>query len=373
MIIAGAASTGGSCISPQPTSSPSSATASGSSGSSGGGVDPIRAWMGFYHGYVAQAQQEGKGLVDLGKTLGCGAAHLCSNNAYQQEHAKADRLLSNPDRLSVPQQLSMLWQGATAPIREDWKSGHKAQAAGRALWIGLSTVAATKGLAKAGGATGDGDSEGRYRGYHRHLPKADASGTFRFGIRIAPGADSTWDLVTLLVQGVARGIPTTPSTAPVWPISRRLNRRLRRCTEKAILTSCALAAASILPVGKGGKALEEGVEALCGIKAASELTRASEAALRAADNAGVFIVKMKHLAGSPGRYNKFIRDVNPNEVIAEALRSPNARFFANPQLPNTFRVVTDLDRVVGTRGETSVRVIVSNGGRILNAFPVKVQ
>lgn len=152
---AGAASTGGNCISPQPTASPSSATtsgSSGSSGSSGGGVDPIRSWMGFYHGFVAQAQEEGKGLVDLSKTLGCGVAHLCSSKAYQQEHAKAERLLNNPDQLSIREQLNMLWEGATASTRQDWTSGRKAQAAGRAIWIGLSTLAATKGVGKAGEA-----------------------------------------------------------------------------------------------------------------------------------------------------------------------------------------------------------------------------
>jgi RHS repeat-associated protein len=36
---------------------------------------------------------------------------------------------------------------------------------------------------------------------------------------------------------------------------------IERCAEKAVLSSCALAAASIVPIGKGGKALEEGVAA----------------------------------------------------------------------------------------------------------------
>ena len=106
--------------------------------------------MGFYHGFVAQAQDEGKGLVDLTKTLGCGVAHLCSNKAYQQEHAKADRLLNNPDRLSIPQQLNMLWEAASASTRQDWTSGRKAQASGRVLWIGLSLITATKGLSRLG-------------------------------------------------------------------------------------------------------------------------------------------------------------------------------------------------------------------------------
>ena len=36
-------------------------------------------------------------------------------------------------------------------------------------------------------------------------------------------------------------------------------------------------------------------------------------------------------------------------------------------------MVTDLGYSVGTRGQTAVRVIVSNDGRVINAFPMKVQ
>ncbi|PPK95352.1 hypothetical protein CLV92_106173 [Kineococcus xinjiangensis] len=34
--------------------------------------------------------------------------------------------------------------------------------------------------------------------------------------------------------------------------------------------------------------------------------------------------------------------------------------------------VVDVERRVGTRGETGVRVIVSNDGRIINAFPARI-
>ncbi len=131
---------------------------SGGSGGSGGGFSPFRAWMNLYQGYVAQAQEEGAGLVGLGKTLGCGVVHLCSNAAYQQEHANAERLLNNPDRLSIGQQLNQLWQGATAPVRQAWTGGHKAEAAGRVLWIGLSTITATKGLSAARRAGAEGEA-----------------------------------------------------------------------------------------------------------------------------------------------------------------------------------------------------------------------
>lgn len=43
------------------------------------------------------------------------------------------------------------------------------------------------------------------------------------------------------------------------------------------------------------------------------------------------------------------------------------------QLDNTFRAIVPAGRVVGTSGETTIRVIVTNDGRVINAFPVKVR
>jgi len=134
------------------------ASRSGGSGGSGGGFNPFRSWMNLYQGYVNQAQQEGEGLAHLGKLLGCGFAHryagLCSEQTYQE----ADRVFNNPDRLSIGQQAAQLWEGATAPVRQAWTSGHKAEAAGRALWIGLSAVTAAKGLSAARRAGAEGEA-----------------------------------------------------------------------------------------------------------------------------------------------------------------------------------------------------------------------
>ncbi len=105
----------------------------------------------------------------------------------------------------------------------------------------------------------------------------------------------------------------------------------------------------------------------------SLLDDASRAAFDAADDIGSFSVKLKHLPGSGGRYNKFDYGVDPNAAIQEALRSDAAQFLPNPNLPDTFRVVTDLGRPIGTRGESTLRVIVGLDGQVINAFPVKVR
>ena len=105
----------------------------------------------------------------------------------------------------------------------------------------------------------------------------------------------------------------------------------------------------------------------------SILDDASRAAFDAADNVGSFSVKPKHLPGGGGKYNKFDYGVDPNAAIREALTSDAAQFLPNPNLPNTFRVVTDLGRPIGTKGQTSIRVIVGMDGQVINAFPVKVR
>jgi hypothetical protein len=103
------------------------------------------------------------------------------------------------------------------------------------------------------------------------------------------------------------------------------------------------------------------------------IAQASEAASLAAAAVESFTIKSIHVEGGPSRKAKFLSALDVRQAIKDTLCSTEARFMSNEQLPETFRVVTDLRRVVGTRGETSLRVIVSNDGRIINAFPVRNQ
>ena len=57
-------------------------------------------------------------------------------------------------------------------------------------------------------------------------------------------------------------------------------------------------------------------------------------------------------------------------LVQEALRSPNAQFLPNPNLPGTFRVVTNVGRPIGVKGQESIRVIVGLDAKVINAFPV---
>jgi hypothetical protein len=101
----------------------------------------------------------------------------------------------------------------------------------------------------------------------------------------------------------------------------------------------------------------------------SMLARASEAAFRAAGRADDFALGAKHAAGAGGRWAKFAEGVNPNAALREALSAPGARVLPNDA--NSFRVVTDLGRIVGSRGETGIRAVVDFEGRVVTWFPVR--
>ncbi|XYH99086.1 RHS repeat domain-containing protein [Sorangium sp. So ce1128] len=163
-------------------------------------------------------------------------------------------------------------------------------------------------------------------------------------------------------------------------------------TDKAI--AVAVDALSVVAVGaiikfakaagaasKAGSAARAGAEALeASVGAArgggSILREASEATFRAADDVVSWVPKNKHLLGGGSQSKAQFSTANVDEVrgiVQEALRSPNAQLLPNPNLPGTFRVVTNLGRSLGVQGQEAVRVIVGLDGKVINAFPVHVR
>lgn len=71
-----------------------------------------------------------------------------------------------------------------------------------------------------------------------------------------------------------------------------------------------------------------------------------------------------------GRWARFGEGVPVNDTITEALRSEGAHFRPD-SLEDRFRVESELGRRIGARGETGIRVIVSETGRVITAFPVR--
>jgi len=102
----------------------------------------------------------------------------------------------------------------------------------------------------------------------------------------------------------------------------------------------------------------------------SEIGKASKAALEAAKNADQFVVSRKHLFGAKGRYNKFAKNVDHVKAIREALISDMATFRANTR-PDSYVVMTDIGRTVGSKGESRVKVVIGKDGKIWTAYPIK--
>ncbi len=103
------------------------------------------------------------------------------------------------------------------------------------------------------------------------------------------------------------------------------------------------------------------------------LADASKAAFNAADDVGSIYIKNKHLSSATGNYAKFATTESSTAQVwvQQALRSPNAQFLPNDQIPNTFKVVTNVGTIIGTKGQTSIRAIVGFDGKVINTFPIK--
>ena len=102
----------------------------------------------------------------------------------------------------------------------------------------------------------------------------------------------------------------------------------------------------------------------------SALRPSSEAAFHASDNPAPMFIKNKHMASFGGRYAKF-DSVDISEVqgwVADGLRSAGALFKPNG-IDGTVKVEIEMGQVVGTKGQTGIRVIVSDAGEVINAFP----
>jgi hypothetical protein len=125
----------------------------------------------------------------------------------------------------------------------------------------------------------------------------------------------------------------------------------------------------------GSSSVDKAAPSVVALSVAAEggaLSDASSAAFDAADNAGDWTVSAKHLAGSAGNWAKFAAGTDPNALAAEALRSPDALFLPNSGgAADSFIVKTDLGQVIGTQGQTWLKVVVSNDGQIITAYPVK--
>jgi len=187
---------------------------------------------------------------------------------------------------------------------------------------------------------------------------------------------------SLVSFGVAQNMRSTLSNLQIEVGFSLLDSFLSDDPEKAAANNALLAGvAGLIGLGAGTKLLK-----LLSRKAnlgkskriVSLLEDASKISFKAAKRKNIkkWIPKNKHLASSRfKRTAKFATDDIGlvRRWVSEGLRSPGAMFFPNPDFPGSFIVVANARRVIGTKGQSKIRIIVKEDGVVRNAFPVNVR
>ncbi|WP_189220855.1 MULTISPECIES: RHS repeat domain-containing protein [Streptomyces] len=130
---------------------------------------------------------------------------------------------------------------------------------------------------------------------------------------------------------------------------------------------------------------QNGVPVLCGetktgtfelgpgigrLPGARPLSGPLSAASKAAEDPSSIFIKDKHLSSFNGKYAKFDSNNIPEvqSWVAEALQSDRVVLKPNG-LEGTFKMEVDMQRSIGTKGQQGIRIIVTDDGRVINAFP----
>ena len=104
----------------------------------------------------------------------------------------------------------------------------------------------------------------------------------------------------------------------------------------------------------------------------SELSKAFEVAFNVTEKVDYFTVSNNHLGDANGGWSKFSTNskAEVNSLIKEGLQSENAVFSPN-NVDSSYRITTDLGRVIGTNGETKIFTVIGGHGKIWTSYPVK--
>lgn len=91
-----------------------------------------------------------------------------------------------------------------------------------------------------------------------------------------------------------------------------------------------------------------------------------------AENPAEIFVKKKHLSSAGGSWAKFdSTDISQVQSwVAEGLKKGEAVFL--PNRDTSFKVIVDMGKAIGTKGETGIRIMVGNDGKVFNCFPEKI-
>lgn len=88
-------------------------------------------------------------------------------------------------------------------------------------------------------------------------------------------------------------------------------------------------------------------------------------------------VKPKHLSVSGGGGAKFLGDTKEmaEAILQAAIRDGTVRSIADNGLTRfgqqSYQIIIDAGKIVGTKGETLIKIVISEDGGMLSAYPVK--
>jgi hypothetical protein len=93
-------------------------------------------------------------------------------------------------------------------------------------------------------------------------------------------------------------------------------------------------------------------------------------AQQAIANISNYTVKSKHLMSATGDWAKFATSSSSqvNTWITTALRNSN-QFIINSE--DSYYTIYEMGQVIGTKGETAIKVVFTVAGKIITSFPVK--
>lgn len=91
--------------------------------------------------------------------------------------------------------------------------------------------------------------------------------------------------------------------------------------------------------------------------------------LLAAGRVFAFRVPLKHLPTAGGNWAKFAPGANPHFTIWRALLSFGTKPVANSA--TSYKLIVNVGRVIGTKGQTRIKIIFDRFGKIWTSYPVK--
>ncbi|WP_286904278.1 hypothetical protein [Clostridium sp. UBA1652] len=177
------------------------------------------------------------------------------------------------------------------------------------------------------------------------------------------GKQTAFDMIALMpIIGVSKNIKNAAKYADL---------------EKDVLKNSEKLIDGIKPIEKGADITKGAGEAVKGgSKIADDILKQGQKALNNFDINSAY-VKPKHLSSSAGKGAKFLGDTKEaaEVILKDAMSNGTVQSIADNGLTKmgqqSYQIVIDAGKEVGTKGETLIKIVISEDGGMLSAYPIK--